>query len=64
MTKVKLNLSSISNGWPFWSANHTSMVWNSKLNVFIGIKIDGENSNKLSNDLFGTNAYKTLKSYW
>ena len=34
ITKVKFILSSISNGWLFWSVNHTSMSWNSDLNVF------------------------------
>ena len=27
-------MSSISNDWLFWSVNHTSMAWNSELNVF------------------------------
>ena len=38
------------------------MLWNSELNVFIGIKSVGEISNKLPNGLFGTNVYKTLES--
>ena len=64
ITKVKFILSSISNGWLFWSVNHTSMVWNSELNVFKGIKFVGAISNKLPNGLFGTNVYKTLESCW
>ena len=31
---VKFILSSVSNGWLFWSANHTSMALSSELNVF------------------------------
>ena len=57
-------LSSICNGWLFWSVNHTSMVWNSELNVFKGIKFVGPISNKLPNGLFGTNACKPLESCW
>ena len=34
ITKVKIIHSSVSNGWLFWSANYTSMSWNSELNVF------------------------------
>ena len=57
ITKVKFIVSSIYNGWLFWSVNHTSMV-------FTGIKFGGAISNKLPNGLFGTNVYKTLKSCW
>ena len=55
ITKVKSILSSISNGWLFWSVSHTLMVWNSELNVLKGIKFVGTISNKLPNDLFGPN---------
>ena len=64
ITRVKFIMSSISNGWLFWSVNHTSMTWNSELNVFKGITFVGEISIKLSNGLFGTNVYKTLESCW
>ena len=67
ITKVKYVVSSISNGWLFWlfwSGNHTSVVCNSELNVFKGIKFVAAISNKLPNGLFGTNVYKTLESYW
>ena len=57
-------MSSISNGWPFWYVYHSSMAWNSKLNVSKGIKVAGEISNKPSDGLFGTNVYKTLESCW
>ena len=60
--KVKFVLSYISNGWLFWSVNHTSIVWNSELNVFKKIWFFGEISNKLRNGLLGTNIYKTLES--
>ena len=64
MTKVEFILSSVSNGWLFWSVNHTSMAWNSELNVFGKIWFFGEIFNELPNDLFGTNVYKTLESCW
>ena len=64
ITKVKFILSSISNGWLFWSVNHTLMVWNSELNVFKNIWFAGEISYKLPNGLFGTKVYKTLASCW
>ena len=62
ITKVKFILSSFFNGSPFWSVNHTSIVWNSELNVFKGIKFVVEISNKLPNGLFATNEYKILES--
>ena len=62
--KVKFNISAICNDWLFWSVNHTSMVWNSNLNAFKGIKHVGAISNKLPNDLFGTNVYKTYEPCW
>ena len=64
ITKIKFVLSSVSNGWLFWSVNYTSMVWNSELNVFKGIKLVGVISIELPNGLFGTNAYKNLESSW
>ena len=48
---MKFILSSISNGWLFYSVNHASMVWNSELNVFKWIKFVGVISNKLPNGL-------------
>ena len=63
-TIVKFILSSISNGWLFWSVNHTLMSENSELNVFKNIWFVGEISNKLPNGLFGTNVYKTFESCW
>ena len=64
VTTVKFILHSIYNGCPFLSVNHTSMVWNSELNVFKGIKLVGVISIELPNGLFGTNAYKNLESSW
>ena len=58
ITKVKFNLSSISNGWLFWSVNHTSISWNSELKIFEKIWFVGEISNKLPN------VCKTLESCW
>ena len=40
------------------------MSWNSELNVFEKIWFVGELSNKVPNDLFGTNVHKTLESCW
>ena len=57
ITKVKFILSSICNGWLFWSVNHTSMYENSELNVFKKIEFVDEIFNKLPNVLFGTNVY-------
>ena len=62
ITSVKSILSSISNGWLFWYVNHTSISWNSVLNVFKRRKFVEEISNKLPNSLFGTNVFKTLES--
>ena len=60
ITIVKFILFSISNVWLFWSGNHTSMSWNSELNVFKKMQFAGEISNKLPNGLFGNkpNKYK------
>ena len=52
ITWIKISLSFLSNGWLFWSVNHTSMVWNFELNVFQKDMIFGEISNKLANVLF------------
>ena len=49
--------SSISSGLEIWSVNQISMYDNSK-----NIKLLGEISNNLPNDLFGINIYKTLES--
>ena len=35
ITKVKLILSSISNGRLFWSVNYTSVSWNSVFEMFL-----------------------------
>ena len=39
----------ISNGWLFWSINHTSIAWNSELIVIKKAWISGEMSNRLPN---------------
>ena len=57
-------MSSISNSWLFWSVNHTSLTWNSELNVFKKVWSYGEIPNRLPNGLFGTNVYKTLEFCW
>ena len=59
-------MSSVYDGWLFWSVNHTSMVWNSELNVFKKKWFFGEISNRLPNGLFGTNVYKNFvdNHYW
>ena len=57
-------LSSISSGSGFWSANHTLICWISESNVFKNIKISGEILNNWSNNLLGTNVYKTLEFCW
>ena len=64
ITRVKFILSFVSNGWLFWSVNHTTITWSSELNVFKKILFYGEISSSLPNDLFGTNVYKTLESSW
>ena len=64
ITNVKFILSSTSNGWLFWSVNHISMSWNSKLNVFKEIIFVGKIYNKLPNGLFRTNVYKTRECCW
>ena len=61
ISRVKFILSSIPNGWLFWSVNHTSMAWNSELNVSKEIKFVGKIFNKLPNGLFETNVCKTLE---
>ena len=57
-------LSSISSGLQFWLVNHTSLYTKSESKVFKSIKVLGEISANWSNDLLGTNVYKTLKSCW
>ena len=57
-------LSSISSGLEFWSVNHVSIYEYSKLNVFKNIKFLGHISNNWTNNLLGTNIYKTFESYW
>ena len=61
---VKLILSSIFNGWLFWSINHILISLNSDQNVFKKIWFVGKICNKLPNGLFGTNMYKALDSCW
>ena len=58
------NLSSISRSLEFWSISHSSIYENSEPKVFENIKFFGEISNNWSNDLLGTNVYKTLKFCW
>ena len=55
-------LSSISRGLEFRSVNHTSIYENSELKVFENMKLMGEISNNLPNDLLGKNVYKALES--
>ena len=62
VSRVEFILSSISNGWLFWSVKHTLMAWNSELNIFKEIRFVGEISNKLP--MVGTNVYKNLESCW
>ena len=57
-------MSSISNGWDFWSLNHTLIDENSELNVFRTLKFASKISNNYPNDLFGMTAHKTLESSW
>ena len=68
ITKIKFFLSSISNGWLFWSVNHTSMAWNSELNVFKKIWFAGDISNRLPNGLFEKKCIRLLNlvdnHYW
>ena len=64
ITIVKFMLPSISNGWLFWSVNHTLLFGYSELNVFKNIWFVGEISSRLPNGLFGKNVYKTLESCW
>ena len=54
-------MSSISNGWLFWSVNHGSIAWNSEWNVFKKTWYFGEISNGLlPNDLFEKYVCKAL----
>ena len=57
-------LSSISSCLEFWSVNHTSIYKNSESKVFKNIKFLSEICINWSNDILGTNTYKTLESYW
>ena len=57
-------LFSVSRGFEFLSANHTSIYESSESNVFTNIKFLGEISNNCPNDLLGTNVYKTLQVRW
>ena len=50
-----------SKGLKLWSANHFSISENSESNVLKNIKFWGEISNNWTNDLLGTNVYKTLE---
>ena len=53
ITKVRFILPTISNGCLFWSESHTSMSWNSELNVFKNIWSVEEISNKVPNGYLG-----------
>ena len=55
MTKGKFTLSSLFSGWIHWFANHTSIYGISESNVSERLHFVGEISNKLPNDLLGTN---------
>ena len=56
-------LSSISSGLEFLLAKHTSMYKNG-IKLFKNIKILGELSSNLPNDLLEINVYKNLESCW
>lgn len=54
-------LSSVSSGIEFWSLNYTLKdKKKSKLKEFKNTKFLGEASNDWSNDLLGSNVYKTV----
>ena len=57
MTKLEFIISSI---FKFRRVNHTSRYQNSELNVFKNRNFVGE----LSDDLLGTNVYKTFEFFW
>ena len=56
------NVYFISSGVEYWPENHTSLYENSELKVLKNIKLLGQISNNLPNDLLATNVYKTLES--
>ena len=55
MTKVIFILTFISNGWEFWSLNHTSIYKNLESKCIKNIKFLGQISNNAPKDLLGTN---------
>ena len=55
-------LSPILRGLEFWSVNHTSIYENSESKVIKNINFLGEISNNWTNDLFGANVCKPLKT--
>ena len=57
-------LSSISSSLEFWSVKDTSTYENSELKIFKNIKLLGEISNNIPNDLLEANVYKILESCW
>ena len=57
-------LSSISRSLESWSVNRTSIYQNSELKIYKNTKISGEISNNWTNNLLGTNIYKTPESCW
>ena len=61
-TNVKLILPSASNRWGFWLVINYASIYNiSDLNVFKNINNSCDMCNNSSNELFGTNVYKTLE---
>ena len=64
MKKVIFILSSISSGLKFWAVNHILLYENSELNVFRNMKSVDKISYNWPNDLFQTDVYKTLESFW
>ena len=63
MTNIKFILPSVSSRRGFsLITNYASIYKNSDLNVFENINNSCGISNNSSNDLFGTNVYKTLKA--
>ena len=57
-------LSSISNGWLLWSVNHTSIAWNSELNIFKKTWFFWRNLWETINGIFEKDIYKTPESCW
>ena len=57
-------LSPIPSGLEFWSVNYTSIYENSETKALKNVKFLDKLFNNWSNDLLGTNVYKTLETCW